>query len=916
MSSLPSGTVTFLFTDIERSTESAAALGDERYAEALQTHRDLLRHAFENRGGVEVGTEGDAFFVAFVRAGDAVGAAVDGQRALESYAWPGEARLRVRMGLHTGEALVRTGEYVGHDVHKAKRVCDAGHGGQILLSQTTTDLVARDATLVDLGLHRLKDLGEPERLHQVDEEGLQNDFPPLRSLESFTHSLPPQRSSFVGRENEIAEVRKLLENHRLVTLTGVGGCGKTRLAVQVGAELLDEYPEGVFFVDLAPISDASVIVRAAAGAVGLALGSIGVGPQTASDALLLEHLARRRCLLVIDNCEHLLDDCADLIDRIIARCPDVIVLATSREGLGVEGEQSWRVPSLSVPMRQSEVDASESVSLFKARAREAEPGFDLTPDNIDAVAEICRRLEGIPLAIEFAAARVSHLSPRQIAERLGDMFRLLTGGRRRIQRQQTLQAALDWSHELLEEPERLLLRRLAVFSGSFTLEAAESISSDDRVPENNVVDLLRSLVEKSLVAADHDGGDVRYRLLETVRLYAAEKLREAEESDAFRTRHRDRYVDWVASMPIEDTYFADATIATLDSELDNLRGAFEWSQTQERRDLVASVAGRLYGLWFWAGHWEEGSRWLAYALEDAERLRPDDLAGCLACVYATSMLGGVGLADFADRASELNPDGQTGPSVVVRMSIAVSQSVQAEMDTDEELASSCRRLGDEAVRLSQDLPQIWMAYALFLRAYVELDLRDVAAARQLLERALDACDPTKHRTLALVINSHLTTVCHVTGDAVAASRTARFGRELMRQAEPGAQDLYPPAESLALVGAGDFAMAKERIQAVFDFVQMTGNALVTQQALFEAAAIAVATGDAHRSSRLLAAGRHAAGAAGGALFRSPTNYLLYVHYVQVVREALSADEARRARDEGRAMSLDEAIAYAREGLES
>ena len=454
MAELPSGTVTFLFTDIERSTEHLAALGNDAYADALDTHRQILREAFNTHGGHEIATEGDSFFVAFARAHDAVDAAVTGQRTI------GEHPLRARMGIHTGEALVRNGGYIGHDVHRAKRICDAAHGGQILVSQTTTDLVRSAQMLTDLGPHRLKDLGEPQRIFQVGE----GKFPPLRSLESFRHSLPRQRSSFIGREREIAQISELLEKNQLVTIHGVGGCGKTRLAVQVGAEMLHEFPDGVFFADLAPISDDDGIVHAVADAVGIPLGGpVGTIRTAVSDDLVLRYMSERTSLLILDNCEHLLDGCAALADRLLAHCPRLSILATSREALQVEGEQAWRLPSLSLPDDATNMSESEAVSLFAARARAASGSFELTPAEAPAVAEICRRLDGIPLAIEFAAARVTHLSPKQIAQKLDDRFRLLTGGRRQIQRQLTLQAALDWSYDLLDEAERILLRRLAVF---------------------------------------------------------------------------------------------------------------------------------------------------------------------------------------------------------------------------------------------------------------------------------------------------------------------------------------------------------------------------------------------------------------------------------------------------------------------
>jgi len=515
VSTLPEGILTFLFTDVEGSTRLVKELGDAGWAELLEEHRLILRLAFSEHAGVEVDTQGDAFFVVFTRETDAAAAAIQGQRTLEEHPWRDGQRVRVRIGLHTGEALVRGEHYVGHEVHRASRICDAGHGGQIVVSQTTADLVReslpRGATLTDLDLHRMKDLSDAQRLFQLQATGLPSEFPRLRSLDS-PHNLPAERSSFVGREKEIVTVRSLLAEHRLVTLTGIGGSGKTRLALQVGALELGGFTDGVFFVDLAPVSDPDLVSQAVATAAGLSFGDALGGLGGSVDDLLVASLARRECLLLVDNCEHLVDTVAGLVDRIFAGCPDVILMATSREVLGVEGEQIVPVPSLAVPDDPSEAEGADAVLLFTERAKAVKSSFALGPESRAAVVEICRRLDGIPLAIEFAAARVAHLSPQQIADRLEDRFRLLTGGRRRIQRQQTLAAALDWSHDLLDEEERTLFRRLAVFAGGFSLEAAEAICTGNGIPAESVLDRLGSLVAKSLVTAGEEGrGDARYR---------------------------------------------------------------------------------------------------------------------------------------------------------------------------------------------------------------------------------------------------------------------------------------------------------------------------------------------------------------------------------------------------------------------
>ncbi len=472
MTQLPSGTVTFLFTDIEGSTRQW-----ERDAEGMQAalarHDAILRAAIEEHGGVIFKTVGDAFCAAFTSAPRAVAAALSVQGGLRE-AFPGEGGpSRVRMAVHSGEAEVRDGDYFGRVVNRVARLLAAGHGQQILVSGATRELLLgglpEDAMLRDLGEHLLKDLERPEHVFQLDHPELPADFPPLRSLSALPHNLPQQLTSFVGREREVARLRELLATHRLVTLTGVGGSGKTRLALHVAAEVVDQFPDGVWLVDLSALSDPALVPQTVATALGLR-ETPGRDPVES----LLVHLRTRDLLLVLDNCEHLIEACATWAERALRVVPELRVLATSREALGTVGEVVWPVPLLSVPAVSTrspedllpEIDRYEAVRLFAERATLVDPGFELTAADARAVVQICRRLDGIPLAIELAAARVRVLAPEQIASRLDDRFRLLAGGgRRALPRHRTLQAAIDWSHDLLEEPERILLRRLAVFSG-------------------------------------------------------------------------------------------------------------------------------------------------------------------------------------------------------------------------------------------------------------------------------------------------------------------------------------------------------------------------------------------------------------------------------------------------------------------
>jgi predicted ATPase/class 3 adenylate cyclase len=523
------GNLTFLFTDIEGSTALLRRVGESAYAEVLAAHHSMIRAALAEHRGDEIATQGDGFFAVFSSARDCVAAVLEMQQSLQAYAWPAGEHVRVRMGLHTGEAERTAVGLVGLDVHRAARIASVGHGSQVLVSETAAAL-ARDwlppgAGLTDLGEHRLKDLGRPERIFQLSTAGLPAQFPPLRSLgnPALLHNLPVQPTAFVGRQAELAEVRQLLGSSRLVTLTGAGGCGKTRLGLQVAAELLDGSGDGVWLVELAAVTDPEAVAAAVCDV-------LRISPQPGRPPLevLADTLAPQGALILLDNCEHLVGGCAKVADALLRRCPRVHLLATSREPLGVRGEAIYRVPSLSLPEVDTEPAAAESsdaVALFTELA--AGQGVTVTLDNDTAplVVSVCRRLDGLPLAIELAAARLRSMSLTLLHDRLQDRFRLLTGGSRTaVERQQTLRAAVSWSYSLLTGPEQAVLRRLSVFADGFDLEAAEAVCAFRDIDVFDVADLVGSLVDKSLVIADHAGGALRYRLLETIRQYAAEHL--------------------------------------------------------------------------------------------------------------------------------------------------------------------------------------------------------------------------------------------------------------------------------------------------------------------------------------------------------------------------------------------------------
>jgi len=664
VSDAPTGTVTLLFTDIQGSTQMLHRLGDG-YPAVLAEHRRLLRAAFAAHGGYEVDTQGDAFFIAFADAVEGVAAAIEAQRALACHEWPNGDAVRVRMGMHTGTP-VRTDEgYAGVDLHRGARVASAGHGGQVVLTQTTAELV-RDAlpagvTLKELGYHRLKDLTEPELLFQPIVPDLENDFPSLRSLRTGSNNLPAQTTSFVGREDDIERVKLLLGDSRLLTLLGPAGMGKTRLALRVAGDLLERHRDGVWFADCSALTDPALVPDSVARAV-----SVREEPGKPIATVLVEALQSRHLMLVIDNCEHLIEACAALLDLLLINCPSVTVLATSREALRIRGESLYRLRPLALPedvrrLALSGARGFEAVRLFAERAAAVVPGFEVSEQNAGAVVEVCRQLDGIPLAIELAAARVRVLSPSQIAERLADRFRLLTGGSRTAQaRQQTLRGAIDWSYSLLNEAEKIVLRRLSVFSGGWSIEAAEAVCADDalipgRSPELGraendgeetpmidvfgVLDLITELSDKSLLTTRVGDADSRYGMLESIRQYAGEKLAEASsatrygsaaavrgyaserliesgEAGLVRGRHREWYLALAErAEPELEGPEQSAWLERLETEHDNLRAALDWSCTcDDGSDAAPRLAAAQWKFWEIRGHVSEGRQALERAL--------------------------------------------------------------------------------------------------------------------------------------------------------------------------------------------------------------------------------------------------------------------------------------------------------------
>jgi predicted ATPase/class 3 adenylate cyclase len=685
-SDLPTGTVTFVFTDVEGSTRLLTDLGATAYAAALQEHRRVLRAAFVTHGGVEVDTQGDALFFAFPTAPAAIEGAVEAQRALEA------GSIRVRMGVHTGTPHLTDDGYVGIDVHRAARIASAGHGGQVLVSAPTASLLAADSDLqlLDLGVHRLKDLSAPERISQVGT----HTFPALKTL--YRTNLPVPVTPFLGRDTELAEVLALLEHVRLLTLTGPGGTGKTRLGLQAVARAADRYPEGVFWVPLASLRDAGLVQDAAARAVG-ARGDLAA------------HISDKSLVMLFDNFEHVLDAAA-VLGELLVSCPSLQLVVTSREVLRLPGEQTYPVPPL---------DPVDGEELFLARAREARPDFVATA----AVPELCARLDNLPLALELAAARVRLLSPGQLLERLSQRLDLLTAGRGVDPRQQTLRATIEWSYDLLEETEQRLFARFAVFDGSWTLEAAETICEAD-------LDTLQSLIEKSLVRVRQDD---RFWMLETIREYAMELLAVSPGREELLNRRAEYFLSLAETAEPElRGSRQDEWLSQLEADLPNLRAVLEWATVRGAGDDGLRLATALGDLWFKHGHLPEGRRWLTEFVDAPSAGGKARAKGLVALSVLATMRG-----DWpeAERRSEeaLRLCHELGePGIGSWAKLARGRTLMATGDL-----AGARLLFEQAESLGESEGDVeTVAVARFNFGYASLGDGDYAQARRWFEAAL------------------------------------------------------------------------------------------------------------------------------------------------------------------------------------
>jgi len=622
---LPSGIITFLFTDIEGSTQLLQAIGP-RYERVLDDHHRLMRDAVGKHNGIEISTEGDAFFVAFTSPVDGLLAAAAAQRAFTHYAQEVALELRVRMGLHTGEGKIVGDNYGGLDVHRAARISSAAHGGQVVISETTRvltePLLGEGVRLMDLGEHRLKDLDQPEHLYQLCIEGLRSEFPPLRSLASRPNNLPVILTTFVVRDREATKIRALLDSNRLVTLTGPGGTGKTRLSLQIAADLLSDFEDGVFVVWLATVGDPELVPSTIAEALGLR--EQGLRPM---EDIVKMYLSGKRMLLVLDNFEQVIS-AAPLVAELLITSPHLRIMVTSRAALRISGEQEYPVPPMTLPNPDEvppldTLSQYEAVALFTQRAKAVNPDFEITDRNAASITEICWRLDGLPLAIELAAARVRLLRPEQIADKLRGGLAILSGGARDLPaRQQTLRNAIAWSYELLDESIARFFRRLSVFVGSWTLESADAICNPDGELQVDTLEAIEALADVNLIRLmEADEGEARLRMLQTIREFALELFRPTEDFELVRRRHAEHFLGFVDDHAPKLTAQIEA-IRAVELDYDNIRAALRWTLDRSAAEPGLHMGARLWRFWMLRSHLAEGRRWLTEFLALPEAAAP------------------------------------------------------------------------------------------------------------------------------------------------------------------------------------------------------------------------------------------------------------------------------------------------------
>jgi predicted ATPase/class 3 adenylate cyclase len=907
MAELPSGTVTFLFTDVEGSTRLLARLRG-RYAEVLGEHQRLLRAAFDEHDGREVHTEGDGFFVAFARASDAIAAAVSAQRALASQRWPEGVDVRVRMGVHTGEAEVRQDDYVGLDVHRAARICDAGHGGQVLISSSTRELVADelppDVALRDLGEHRLKDLELPEHLFQLVVGDLPADFPPLATLSPRSHranGLPPSPNRTIGRADDVRAVADhvRVDGVRLLTLTGPGGVGKTRLGLEAARAVSAEFADGAHFVSLAALQRPEDVPAAVVKTLAIVMLSGESADQAAERFLSAKHL-----LLVVDNFEHLLA-AAPSIGALLSACPALTVLATSREPLGLHAEERYPVSPLALPARTTPENADalarvDAVALFCARARARDPGFDLNDANAPAVAEICRRVDGLPLAIELAAARCRLLSPNEIAQRLDAVGALASGASDAPARQQTLRATIDWSHDLLSDAEKQCFARFAVFAGGATVKAAETITGAD-------LDTLDGLVAKSLlVRRQHAHASTRVGMLETIRAYATERLAAAADQDAVRERHY-RYYLALAERHGDERALWGASgkehLARLDAEIDNLHAALAFALSHPGAERALAMAAALGWYWLMRNRYADAVNWIDQSLAKPGAETHSALRVRLLCVKAMVLL------PLRRRAEE--QAAVTEAEAIARAlgdPVSIAQVLQLRADHESFLGrfDVAEPFADAAFDWAMRARDDWLiARAAYAQAQVA---PTIAELRKRVDRAASLLDQAGnvYQLARLLAGGAAYPALMLGSERDAKEYLARALAFVRALDDPFVWMTFRGNLGLAALLTGDTDAAEAAFR---DELRLSRELVVLPHAsegLLGLAAVAVARGDDHRAARLLGA------AAEDRRDRpeDPVDARLDTEFFEPARTRHGADAWDAAASDGGTLSFDDAIAYA------
>ena len=911
----PSGTIHLLFSDIGGSTQLAQRLG-EKYVRVLEKHQRILRDIFTKRNGHEVSTHGDSFFAVFSRATDAISAAIETQQALARETWTDDVRLHVRIGIHTGEPMLVNEDYVGVDVHRAARICAAAYPGQVLLSNQTRVMVERqlppDTALRELGKYRLKDLNEPEHIYQLVIPGLPSDFPPLRWLEVIPNNLPIQLTSFIGREREIEEIGQLLSSVRLITLTGAGGTGKTRLAIEVARTVEKQNPDGAWVVDFAVLPDPGLIWQSIASVL-----AVREEPNRSLTQTLTDFLRSKRVLLLFDNCEHLISACAQVVGTLLQACPQLQILATSREPLGIPGENQYYVPALTTPQIDTElfleqISRTEAVRVFIDRAVMVRPAFRLTNANALAVAQICRRLDGIPLAIELAAARVKSLSVEQIAERLDDRFSLLnTGSRAALPRHQTLRATIDWSYNLLSEKERILLSRLSVFAGGWTVESATEVCLIVQLEERDVLNLLLNLSDKSLVIIEELQGETRYRFLETIRQYALEKLAESGEQRLVRNRHLDFFIHFAEEA--ERNYRSEKQLywfSAMQQERDNFRAALDYVLHTDQVDASLRLVATAFWLWFFQGPWSEGQMWAESVLAKAQNLRTK--AG--AKVHMA-----VGLLHFAQSnysAARTNLEnslsiwqelGDKWWSAFVLGFLGLTQRPRDQKTASDSFEAS--------LRLATETGEEWiLAFALWNSGENALYLKNLSDAEAMLNHSLEIGQTLGDRMLQ---NEALRAL----GEIYEARQEYEKAVDLYRESLAIVQELRDITNvshlyfnvGRALQLAGDNVEARRYFLDALDQSRQLGKKTGEVRALAGLGVVAYAQGQAERAAILLMASRSLL-AKLGLNFPSTQSAWLDRHW-EAACATLGEEKFAVAVAQAEKMSLDQTVNYALEGEE-